>query len=266
MAKKRKKKNKERNYDFFNIEQAAKLGKVGGNSKQRLDLIKAQMIPLQDLAYQRIEELRANDAADFSKAYLDAVDKIPKRNSGKIFDLEAAKSFKELSTELTRIQKFISEADSKTEIADINREFAMHRENWKGEFGNDWKATHGESYNTARIDEEQAKAMFSIYRQLERDFGYLAIKGPGGFGSDNLIYMVADYVIENDARGQFTDTDPQFSFIKKIEEKLTQFQDLRDKQAEEEYVTGDVDTDLLNKAGTIAINRRAVDVLNSWLF
>lgn len=263
---KRKKKNKQKNYDFFNIEEAAKLGKVGGNSKQRLDLIKAQILPLQDLAYQRIEKLQADGAAEFSKAYLDAVDKIPRRNSGKIFDLEAAKSFKELSTELTRIQKFVSEADSKLEIADINKEFAMHRENWKGEFGNDWKATHGEAYNTARIDEEQAKAMFSIYRELERNFGYLAIKGPGGFGSDNLIYMVADYVVENDARGQFTDTDPQFSFTQDIEKKLTEFRKLREKEAQEEYATGDIDTDLLNKAGTISINRRAVDVLNSWLF
>lgn len=263
---KRKKKNKQKNYDFFNIEEAAKLGKVGGNSKQRLDLIKAQILPLQGLAYERIEKLQADGAAEFSKAYLDAIDKIPKRNSGKIFDLEAAKSFKELSTELTRIQKFISEADSKSEIADINKEFAMHRENWKGEFGNDWKATHGESYNTARIDEEQAKAMFSVYRELERQFGYLAIKGPGGFGSDNLIYMVADYVIENGARGQFTDTDSQFAFKEEIEKKLTNFKKLREKEAQEEYATGDVDTDLLNKAGDITINRRAVDVLNSWLF
>jgi hypothetical protein len=179
------------------IKPEAKFNSPQGIQKKgrSLEPLREKLRPMVDEANKRFSQLIT--AGMYSHAIDSAIRSVSARrrdefekgeSSNQFFSIEG-KNYRELRTELARVQEFINDPTSTILGAklDVSR-LAIFYEGGKA------FATE-ESRREADINEQYARWAFAAYREIERNAPNL-IYEEGGYGSDNLINVVYQAVVD----------------------------------------------------------------------
>ena len=215
---------------------------------KKLDSIREQYKALQAQANARVSQLIEAGVQNYSRAYNDAVAKVGsyRTNDEILFDVYDTQRFREIKREVAMMEKFLN--DNTSNVDDVLLQIAQGK--YSGAFSGGWNKYYGVSYDKSRITEDEAKIAFSIYRRLEESgTSYETILGKSGYGSENLIMLIYDMVVQSG----ITDFDEDsieywksYGDIKESAEKIIEKKfNERDVFAQEMRETGNEDTGLL---------------------
>ena len=215
---------------------------------KKLDDIRQQYKALQAEANARVSQLIEAGVQDYSRAYNDAVAKLGsyRTDDTNVFDVYDTRRFREIKREVALMEKFLN--DKTSNVDDVRLQMAQGK--YSGAFSGGWNKLYGVSYDKSRITEDEAKVAFSIYRRLEESgTSYETILGKSGYGSENLIMLIYDMVVQSgitDYDNESVEYWSQYGDIMEkaediIEEKFKE----RDAFAQEMRETGNEDTGLL---------------------
>ena len=217
---------------------------------KNLDVIRDQYKALQAQANARISQLREAGVENFSRAYNDAVAKYgayrTDYNEDFRFDVYDTKRFREIKREVSLMEKFLNDETSKLDVIQLN----LAKEKYEGAFSGKWYEKYGVTYDKSRVSEDEAKVAFSIYRRLEESgISYQTMLGRSGYGSENLIMLIYDMVVQEGVTEYNEDNieywDRYGNVRQRAEEIIENNFKERDAFAEEMRDTGDEDTGIL---------------------
>lgn len=162
-------------------------GQTEENSQQsKVDDTREKLEPIISEANRRIELIKSQGLT--SAAVLRA-----EQEAGRdYFSLDELETIPELIKEATRARVFLADETSTIEGAKIYTA-QLNAAEFRGQFGNQYHTFEHKfkNFNTAVIDEDVAKIVFSNYRKLE-ELRAADITGDGAYGSENLIIAMYD--------------------------------------------------------------------------
>lgn len=168
-------------------QQAKATGQTEEDMQQRkVNEMRDKLEPIISEANRRIELIKSQGLT--SAAILRA-----EQETGRdYFSLDELDTIPELIKEATRARVFLTDETSTVEGAKIYTA-QMNAAEFRGQFGNQYHTFEHKfkNFNTAVIDEDIAKVVFSNYRKLE-ELRAADITGDGGYGSENLIIAMYD--------------------------------------------------------------------------
>jgi len=201
--------------DYDQVKQKQRKGKklkIKSKAKKRpLDQIRKDLQPLQRQAMDRVKELKEAGVLNKSMAYQAALASKPttKKSRRWLFDLNDAKTFKELQREAGRMQAFLTDESSTVEGALWTFNEMRLVEAYGGAFGNQWKATTGGTYDPSRVDSEYLKAAGKIWRMMEDVKGaYGLLYDENSYESESTFMSIYDMVVQRDIK---VDEDGRFA-------------------------------------------------------
>ena len=154
--------------------------------QQKVDEAREKLEPIISEANRRIELIKSQGLT--SAAVLRA-----EQETGRdYFSLDEIETIPELIKEATRARVFLADETSTIEGAKIYTA-QLNAAEFRGQFGNQYHTFEHKfkNFNTAVIDEDVAKIVFSNYRKLE-ELRAADITGDGAYGSENLIIAMYD--------------------------------------------------------------------------
>ena len=168
-------------------QQAKATGQTEEDSQQRkVDETRDKLEPIISEANRRIELIKSQGLT--SAAVLRA-----EQETGRdYFSLDELETIPELIKEATRARVFLADETSTIEGAKIYTA-QLNAAEFRGQFGNQYHTFEHKfkNFNTAVIDEDVAKIVFSNYRKLA-ELRAADITGDGAYGSENLIIAMYD--------------------------------------------------------------------------
>lgn len=168
-------------------QQATATGQTEEDTQQRkVDETREKLEPIISEANRRIELIKSQGLT--SAAVLRA-----EQETGRdYFSLDELEAIPELIKEATRARVFLADETSTIEGAKIYTA-QLNAAEFRGQFGNQYHTFEHKfkNFNTAVIDEDVAKIVFSNYRKLE-ELRAADITGDGAYGSENLIIAMYD--------------------------------------------------------------------------
>ncbi|MBO5957311.1 MAG: hypothetical protein J6Q39_07130 [Bacteroidales bacterium] len=227
--------------------------KIKSKAKKRpLEQIRKDLQPLQRQAMDRLKELKEAGVLNKSMAYQSALASKPttKKSRRWLFDLNDAKTFKDLQREAGRIQAFLTDESSTVEGALWTFNEMRLIEAYGGAFGNQWKASTGGTYDPSRVDSEYLKTAGKIWRMMEDVKGaYGLLYDEGSYESESTFMSIYDMVVQRDIRldedGKFasnSDEDRGIQTMFDILQKLKEYNAKYTEEAMLERTMGNMDS------------------------
>lgn len=168
-------------------QQAKTTGQTEEDSQQRkVDETRDKLEPIISEANRRIELIKSQGLTS------GAVLRAEQETGRDYFSLDELETIPELIKEATRARVFLADETSTIEGAKIYTA-QLNAAEFRGQFGNQYHTFEHKfkNFNTAVIDEDVAKIVFSNYRKLE-ELRAADITGDGAYGSENLIIAMYD--------------------------------------------------------------------------
>lgn len=230
--------------DYDQVKQKERKGKklkIKSKAKKRpLEQIRKDLQPLQRQAMDRVKELREAGVLNISMAYQSALASKPESKKSRrwLFDLNDAKTFKELQREAGRMQAFLSDESSTVEGAKWTFNEMRLVEAYGGAFGNQWKASTGGTYDPSRVDSEYLKAAGKIWRMMEDVKGaYGLLYDENSYESESTFMSIYDMVVQRDIKldelGRFASDDDEDRGIQTMFDVLMKLKEYKEKYTQE---------------------------------
>lgn len=267
-----------KDYDQVTVKRTHKKVKVKSKARKRpLDEVRNQFREMQKDAMARVKLLKEAKVTDISTAYQQALATKPKSQKGRrwMFDVNDTKSYKQLQREINRMQEFLNSQSSTVEGALWEANEIDLFKKYKGAFGNQWKASTGQTFDPGRIDREYVRAAGRIYRMLEDVKGAYGLQSmdEGAYDSETTFYSIYDMVVKRnitlDEDGRPSDRrseERSIDTLMDIIDKLKEYKEKYSEEAQEERKMGNTDSRSLRVLREASTAKEFKDLLGTLMF